>query len=236
MKSVKCFIIRLEENDHSCKMAFDCFEQAKKYNIEANYFKAINGNNSVEHYNKLNIKQAGKFKKGKLGVLGCFLSHYYLWKQCVDDNIPYLILEHDGYIIRHIPEDILDQFEDVLKLDELDPYSSSYNNKINEEFKLPITIQPYINPSPKYKTRIGLGTNYFKGAYSYIIKPHAAKKIIDYITINGHVPADQQINDTIVKLETTLPTIARLHPFYSIPGNLKNTSLTSNLTNDTIHT
>jgi GR25 family glycosyltransferase involved in LPS biosynthesis len=226
---MKTYIIRLEENEHSCQIAEDCHTQAVRFNLQPEFFNAINGNNSEFHYSQTGIRKAGKFKKNRLGVIGCFFSHYYLWKQCAYENIPYLILEHDGYIIRYISDDILDQFEDVLKLDRLDPYSSRYNEEIDNECKLPVIIQPYINPSPKYKTRIGLKTNYFKGAYSYIIKPHAAKKIIDYITIHGHVTADQQINDSIVKLETTFPTIARLHPYYSIGENIKSASLTKNL-------
>ena len=228
MQAFKSFIIRLDENEHSCKMAEDCILQAKKFNIDVEYFKAINGKDAEEHYLKLGIKKAGKFKKGRLGVLGCFFSHFYLWKQCSEENIPYLILEHDGYILREIPNNITDQFTDVLKLDRIDPYKSDYSDLINEEKNLPLKIEKYTNPSPKYKTRIGLGTNYFKGAYCYMIKPNAAKKLIDYIYSNGHVPADQQLNESIVTLETTIPSLARLHPFYEEGDNLKTASLTSN--------
>ena len=50
-----------------------------------------------------------------------------------------------------------------------------------------------------------------------------------YININGHRPADQQINATIVKLQTTVPTVARLHPYYAIGNNIDTASLTRNL-------
>ena len=53
------------------------------------------------------------------------------WKQCVEDNIPYTILEHDGYFINHMPDDVLENFTDVLKLDNLDPYSKNYNEEID---------------------------------------------------------------------------------------------------------
>jgi GR25 family glycosyltransferase involved in LPS biosynthesis len=229
MQAFKSQIIRLEENEHSCEMAQECYDQALKFGIQANFFKAIHGADADQHYKKLNINKAGKFKKDRPGVLGCFLSHYYLWKQCVEDSIPYLILEHDGYIIKEIPNNILDLFDDVLKLDRLDPYSSSYGKELENEINLNLSIKDYVNSSPKYKTRIGLNTNYFKGAYSYIIKPHAAKKLIDYIQVHGHVPADQQINSTIVDLKTSVPTLVRLHPFYAIGDNINSTSLTKNL-------
>jgi glycosyl transferase family 25 len=210
-------------------MAEDCYWQANKFNIDAEFFNAVNGNEADKHYSSLNIKKAGKFKKDRPGVAGCFFSHYYLWKQCIEEDIPFIILEHDGYFIRNLPKNIFNTFDEVLKLDRLDPYESSYNSQLDNETNLDITVEPYINTSPKQKTRVGLDTNYFKGAYSYIIKPVAAKKLIDYISEHGHVPADQQINNAIINLETVVPTIARLHPFYSIGDNIKKESLTRNL-------
>jgi len=210
-------------------MAKECKIQAAKFGIDAKYFKAIYGLDADAHYQKLGITKAGKFKKDRPGVLGCFLSHYYLWKKCVKSNVAFLILEHDGYIIKQLPDKVLTMFDDVLKLDRLDPYSSSYSQSIDDELNLEFRVEDYTNPSPKIKTRIGIGTNYFKGAYSYIIKPYAAKKLIDYIEENGHVPADQQISNTIVDLKTTVPTVARLHPFYAIGTNINSVSLTKNL-------
>jgi GR25 family glycosyltransferase involved in LPS biosynthesis len=56
--------------------------------------------------------------------------------------------------------------------------------------------------------------NYMRGAYGYIIKPHAAKKIVDWIAVNGFVPADNQIGDAIVDIQVVSPTVVRLHPAY----------------------
>ena len=53
---------------------------------------------------------------------------------------------------------------------------------------------------------------YFRGAYSYIIKPIAAKKLINAIYKNGWVPADKQIAENLIKLEATSSTIVRIHP------------------------
>jgi len=225
---VKCYIIRLEENDHSCKMAEECKEQAAKFGIEAEYFKAINGNDVDLHYEKTGVFQKRKTKKGRLGVLGCFFSHYYLWLKCVELSEPIIILEHDGFILRSIPDSILDNFDDVLKLDRLDPYSKSYSTSLKQEENLDIKIEKYVHLNPKNPHKIGTG-NYFKGAYAYIIKPHAAQKIIDHISVNGHVPADQQIGDWVVDTRTTVPSLARLHPWYSIGNNISTGSLTKNL-------
>jgi GR25 family glycosyltransferase involved in LPS biosynthesis len=148
--------------------------------------------------------------------------------ECLQTNTPLVILEHDGYMLKPLPNNILDTFEDVLKLDRLDPYSKSYNKVLEQESDLPFTIEKYINLENKNPNKIGTG-NYFKGAYAYIIKPAGAKKLIDHINKNGHVPADQQIGDWVVDTRTTIPSVARLHPFYAIGSNIKTASLTKNL-------
>jgi glycosyl transferase family 25 len=115
---MKTYIIRLKDNVISEKYAAECVNQAATFGIEINYFDAINGLEYPSHLEKLKIFPKYKFKKGRAGVFGCFLSHYYLWKKCVEDNVPYLILEHDGYFVEPLPDDILDRFADVLKLEE----------------------------------------------------------------------------------------------------------------------
>lgn len=225
---IKTFIIRLEENEHSCKMAQECYEQAVKFNLQPEFFKAINGLDSDYHYERTGIVKAGKFKKNRLGVSGCFFSHFYLWEKCVQLNEPIIILEHDGYFIRRLPNNILDRFSDVLKLDRIDPYSSKYNKLIEQEKHNPVTVEDYINPAPKNLKKYNI-SNYFKGAYSYILKPSGARKLVYSAKTYGHRPADQQINNSLLNLKTTVPTVARLHPFYSIGNNIETESLTRNL-------
>jgi glycosyl transferase family 25 len=210
---MKFKIIRLKDNPISEKYAAECVEQAKTFGIEIEYFDAINGLEYLSHLDKLKINPRYKFKKGRAGVFGCFLSHYYLWKKCVEDDTPFIILEHDGYFIKSLEDNILEQFQDVLKLDDLDPFSSSYEDLLNEQSNLPLSIKKYHNSTAKFLEKNQTG-NYMRGAYGYIIKPHAAKKIVDWIAVNGFVPADNQIGDAIVDIQVVSPTVVRLHPAY----------------------
>ena len=146
---MKNFIIRLNGNEISEKHARECVEQAAKFGIDVNYFDAVHGSEYTIHLEKLKILPRYKFKKQRIGVYGCFLSHYYLWKQCVEDNIPYTILEHDGYFINLMPNNVLDNFTDVLKLDNLDPYSKNYNEEIDSASLNKINYTNYTNPKPK---------------------------------------------------------------------------------------
>jgi GR25 family glycosyltransferase involved in LPS biosynthesis len=213
-------------------MAKECQDQAKKFNIDAEFFNGIFGGEADDHYKITNVpRPKKKLKKGRPGVLGCFFSHYYLWEKCVKENIPFLILEHDGYIIKPIPDDILNKFDDVLKLDRCDPYSGDYNIVLDKEQDFKLIVEKYWNRDAKNPVKIGTG-NYFKGAYAYLLKPEGAKKLLDFIHKNenkiGHRTADQQIGDAVLNTHTTIPSLARLHPFYSIGDNLKTMSLTGN--------
>jgi glycosyl transferase family 25 len=222
---MKAFIIRLKDNEISEKHASECVSEAKKYGIDVNYFDAINGNEYATHLENLKIVAKYKFKKGRVGVLGCFLSHFYLWKKCISENTPFLILEHDGFFIKPLPDDVMDHFTDVLKLDGLDPYSKSYPIALENQKTLPVTYEKYHNSQAKFLEKNQTG-NYMRGAYSYIIKPNAAKKLIDRVYSHGFVPADQQIGDEVVDIQLIKPTIARLHPAYE--NRIKELSLTGN--------
>jgi len=219
---MKAKIITLKNNELSERVAKDCIEQAAKFGVSVEIFDAINGLDYEQHLEKLNVRPLKKFKKGKPGVYGCFLSHYYLWKECAESNEPYLVLEHDGFLIKPLPDNILDQFEDVLKLESENPYSPEYENRLEliKDHDLTYNIvEPYRDMNN------GAGW-YSVGAYAYIIKPHAAKKLITWIDENGFLPADQQLGSYAVILHECKPSLARLHHFYIKDGNIKAMSTT----------
>ncbi len=222
-------IIVLQNNDLSQTVAQDCIEQARKFGIHAEIFDAINGLDAVGHLESLGIKPLGKFKKGRVGIVGCLLSHYYLWLDCIKDNVPYLVLEHDGYFIKPLPDNILDLFDDVIKLDSGNPYSNSYESWLathSNDASSIWTIEDREGGGGNRETAAGWNT---MGAYAYIIKPHAADKLVEWVKQNGFLPTDWLIGTKIVSVAHHLPTIARLHPLYAIDGNIKKLSTTMNL-------
>lgn len=222
---MKSFIITLQGNEISEKHSKECIAQASKFKIDVSVYNAINGLEWQKYAKEYDLQPRYKFKKGRAGVYGCFLSHYFLWRQCASEKIPYLILEHDGYFLKPLPDNILDRFTDVLKLDGHDPYSKLYNKVLDDEKDFPITIEKYFNNQAKFLQKNQTG-NYMRGAYGYIIKPHAAKKLVKWISKNGFVPADQQIGDAIVDIQVTTPSIVRLHPAYY--NKINELSLTGN--------
>jgi glycosyl transferase family 25 len=229
---MKSYIIRLKNNAISEKYADLCVSQAKRFGIDVAYFDGINGLQYPQHLNRLGIQPRYKFKKGRAGVFGCFLSHYYLWLQCAAGNEPFMILEHDGFVIRPLPDGVFDQFTDVLRLDNLDPFSKQYNNLIQDQQHQPLVISKYHNPQAKtadpgskFVEKIGTG-NYMRGSYGYLIKPGGARKLINWIKSNGFVPADQQMGNAVIDIQVVAPTVVQLHPDYQ--NRIGELSLTSN--------
>jgi len=220
---MKAFIIRLADIAHSCKIANECVEQAAKFNLTVEYFNGILGNDADAVFANDGITKYPKsLKKDTAGVKGCAASHYLLWKQCADGNEPYLILEQDGYMIRPLPE--LD-FQDVLKLDSCNPFSETYNQDVAVDLGSQI-IDYDLNWG--YKKKAAPYGGYFRGAWAYIIKPHAAKILVDAVKENGWVPADKQIGENLLNLKTVSSTVFRIHPEYT-HTNIETLSLTRTL-------
>lgn len=215
---MKAKIITLKDNELSERIAKECVEQAALMNLSVDYFEAINGFFAEQHVIALGIRPIRKMRPG---ALGCALSHIYLWKQCVEDNEPYLILEHDGYIIEPLPDNVLDLFENILKLDNLNPYDDEYEKEIEKKSKDQLEI---IN-LPEDRKLVGNAGQYSRGAYAYIIKPHAAKKMLEHIAVNGIIKADHQLGNAVCKIKTVNKSIVRLHPYYL--GRVKMLSTTN---------
>lgn len=216
---MKSFIITLKDHKLSESLSNDCINRAKKYNIEVKKFNAIVGTEYKSHLEKLNIKLHYDVPIQKMsdGYYGCFLSHYYLWLNCVNDNIPYLILEHDGYFIKPLPNDILNKFDDVLKLDLFHPFKSDYDQKVKKGENNIISLSTIKKSNFNKEKSAGF---YSAGAYAYIIKPLACKKLIDWINVNGFLPTDNQLGLKVVDIKEPNVTIVRLHPFFSIDDNI----------------
>lgn len=224
---MKCYIIRLPSNKFSLELSQSSINQAKKFNIYLEPFDGVTGYKAKAIFQDDSIQKYPKFlKHDTAGVMGCAASHYLLWKRCSEQEEPFLILEHDGYFIDYLPHNIENDFEEIIKLDIGNPYSSDYEKTFNSnddqikvvDFKRPIPFKDFAAPYG----------NYFNGAYAYIIKPSAAQKIIKAMKKNGWVPSDKQIGANLFKLQMTSKSIVRLHPIYN-HKNITRLSLTRNL-------
>lgn len=205
---MQAFIIQLEEVPHSVESAAVAFQTCLKHNIIPNLFNGFTPKKAIEYLRKARIEpftgngeKLYKIKSSKPGVKGCFLSHFHLWKKCIELGEPIMILEHDAFITRDIPDV---EFEDVLHLDAWrfseEPEHCDYDVAEHlEEVK---------------------GHNTMRGAYAYIIKPKAAKKLIEMTFTQGYTAADMHISSRAgIKLEQVWPRCAVVTSDESLTSN-----------------
>jgi len=221
---IEGYIIRLKGINESEDLAKECLDSAISNNVTVSYFDGIHGENIERAQKAHGIKPwKEKMKKGRLGVKGCFLSHYTLWKKCYTSNQPYLILEHDAYFLKPLPTDILQSFDEFLMLDPYNKMRLDYKDNIENETR--IGVDEYYNPysSPKY----GVTEEYAMGLQAYIIKPKAATKLINRAFNYGYLPADLQCNKGILHMQTLYPAVASINPkYWGKKGLMKSESTT----------
>jgi GR25 family glycosyltransferase involved in LPS biosynthesis len=224
MANIKTVVIRLENIESSEILANECIKSGEKNELSISPFNGIYGEANIRMYERhFQIRPRRKIKKKRLGVQGCFLSHYSLWMNCLKTETPVLVLEHDAYILRPLPPNILNLFDEFLLLDPYNKMRSDYvtNHDIEREF----AIEEYRNLyfKPKYE----VSYEYAMGLQGYIIKPKAASKLIQDVTKNGYLPADIQCNKSIINIQTIYPGIVSINPkFYNDKSLMKQESTT----------
>jgi len=221
---MKSFIIAMTNSQSSLAIANDCINYAKDFNVNVTLYPAVNGldcDHKFKNYGITNFLLPIMHESA--GNKGCFLSHYELWLKCVELNETLLILEHDGKIIRSLPDNIEEKFTDILNLDPNRPLSGDeYIEKANHSLTMPVDY--FYAPAKKRS----LAGEYVIGAHGYLIKPSGAKKLIDFSKNVGVLPTDKHIGRHIVDFKSTTVTIVSLHKFHR-SHNMTKFSSTKNL-------
>jgi GR25 family glycosyltransferase involved in LPS biosynthesis len=164
---MKSFVITVCDLDQSIKIANRCILSANSFGLEVNIFKAVTPKDDplkiLLEYGINHMDFTEKYSR-KLNGISCFLSHYMLWKKCLEIDEDILIFEHDAVVVDKIPNNI--DFNLLLSLGK--PSFGSY--------KIP-ALEGVNNLTSK---------SYLPGAHSYIIKPEAAKILISQASIKAN--------------------------------------------------
>jgi glycosyl transferase family 25 len=193
-----------------------CIESAKEFNYNVIPYPGIY-DSIDELVDKENIVICNDLlhKVKTKGVVGCFLSHYYLWKKCVDLDVPIGILEYDVVFLNQLPNNMLDLFEDYCNLDinrhrYFKQGKDVYSNNLTKTNK--ITVEALNeNLSTNNSLFSYVDKNHISGAHGYIIKPSGAKKLLDFTKTRGMMPADIHINLKSCNMHYTSESIVYLH-------------------------
>ena len=119
------------------------------------------------------------------GVIGCFYSHYTLWKHCIDLNEPIIILEDDVKLFRSYQpvdwDDIL-----ILSLGKFAFKEEPYKTYLESPTGAP-QARPWRNFS-------------MPGTSGYAIKPHIASRLVRFYR-KWYCPSDNAINENLANIE-----------------------------------
>jgi glycosyl transferase family 25 len=192
---VKHYIIHLPSIPESLETATQLKQDLAKFDIDAELFNGVRGDDAVRIMEaegrtlhpvilKGSIDPNGRHAKkiSSPGVKGCFLSHYNLWKKCVELNEPIVIWEDDIILSRgFIPV----EFEEVLILALGHPTKSTRWMRLLK--------------SPEGEPTVFRSSS-MPGACGYAIKPHAAQKLLNKFS-KTFMPADNAIGKRVIKIQ-----------------------------------
>lgn len=213
--NIPSFIITMQGVSISETLAQECLESTQKFDIHPKIFPAIHGKQISLEWHKHQLKEFQfnkRIKKLNDGAIGCTISHLNLWKKCIELQTPILILEHDAVMIRSIPRNILNKFEDICNLDWLSRITTNYDVEVTHDRGQGVNL--FKEKRPPYSGLELYNKSHIKGAHSYIIKPQGAQKLIDWLWAHGVLSADVVINSVACKLSYSDTSYFRINPKY----------------------
>lgn len=201
---MKAFVITLDSNTTSEAGSMECIRSSHAVGNDfvVTPYRAIRSKDAMAALNQEGIKWTYPWSQPKLDFasglklspyntrdkgkrVGCFMSHYNLWKMAADSTDPILVLEHDALFTKQLEYDtILDNNYGVIGIN--DPRgatrkSTVYHTMIGES-RWPVQPVPRIDD-----VMIPQG---LAGNSAYIIKPWAAKHVINKVKEIGAWPND----------------------------------------------
>mgnify|MGYP001181819071 FL=1 len=106
------------------------------------------------------------------GEVGCFLSHYNLWKKCIELNVPLCILEDDAVV----PDNLHDDLDELLET-----YNFIYLGWKEIAESVPTSDSRFVVPVYPYWT------------LAYVITPEAAKLLVNSNIEQNIIPVDEYL-------------------------------------------
>lgn len=217
---MKAFVITIENHKYSEDSSLRCIRSGKTFGVDVDVFNAVTPN-TVNHLLKeenlqwnwannntskricpiTGLLQIPYRTKNLEATKSCAMSHYLLWKKCVELNEPLLILEHDAFFVSKVP-DI--EFKGAMQI--FDPRGNGNIGKEHYELILKrekIGAQP-LSRLPSSHGNIPTG---FTGNSAYLIKPWAAEEFINAYHKFGVWP-----NDATICLQL-FPWLEEYYPF-----------------------
>jgi GR25 family glycosyltransferase involved in LPS biosynthesis len=199
LKKYKSFLIHLSKIKSSLSSAVESKTGLEKIGIFPTMFEGTYGPDADVIFENYKVHPVpgivlDRRKVSGTGAKGCFHSHYRLWQHCVEINEPIMIFEDDIVVLNNY---IDVDFQEVLIL------------SINFDWgPLIEKWQPYLKKSNNFKEAVPFTEKFMPGTSGYIIKPVAAKKLLDTYT-DTYITVDIAMNADVIIMEIHPQLIGR---------------------------
>lgn len=141
--------------------------------------------------------------------IACFMSHYRLWKKCVELDETIMVLEHDAIFVRKFDYTEVEELftGDILGIN--DPTGATrkykiFDNNIKKHYngKTVVVETPWVD---EQQVPQGLAGN-----SAYIIKSNGATKLLELVDKHGMWP-----NDAIMCKQLMPDSLQCVYPYYT---------------------
>jgi len=173
MKQPPCYVITLKDHKLSESLTDECLHSAKRHNWIVQVFDAINGNSVADNtWTNIGVTPLiNKYGMSQPGVQGCFLSHFALWKKCLELNREIVIVEHDAI------------------------FEAPWDQQLTSKDQLVKLTQ--FRPKKGYRQDEYSGT-WSPGAIAYLIHPKQANQLITFSKTVGALPTDVAMGSNVI--------------------------------------
>jgi len=146
-------------------------KMVKVLNVPYDIYKAVDGSTLKITPEIMNLFMGNDFENRK-GVIGCALSHYYLWKQLVSDSLDYYVVLEDDITVT---SDFKTKIEKIQSEDVcfLGYHMYSKDRDASYDSKNGFTVQPF---QPDM---------FVGGTFGYYITKRGAQTLLDYVAKHG---------------------------------------------------
>ena len=231
---MKAFVITLKDDVYSESVADRCIQSADKYGLIIEKFYGIdreqakqfmsdeglewtwaNNDTEIMMCEKTGLRMHPYGSTDIRAKIGCSMSHYALWKKCVELDEPILILEHDSVFLRPLPEV---EFNGICQIN--DPNGATrkgslWSKRMQTRGTAGIHPKTWITEENERHIPDGLAGN-----SAYMIKPWAAQELIDKYYEIGVRPNDATM------CQQLFPYLEEFYPFITRAIQGKSTTTT----------
>lgn len=222
---MNAFVITLRDNQYSERVADRCIQTANDVGgIKVRKFYGVDKGNAEQLMEEFGLKWTWAKNNTANDVcsitglhqfpyaaadlrakIGCSMSHFLLWKRCVNTDQPILILEHDAVFVKPMPKTIYVDVKGICQVN--DPAGATrkgswWSQQMKNRGGEGVFEKTWVTTPEERHIPDGLAGN-----SAYIVKPWAAQELINKVYELGVWPNDATICKQI------FPYLEEYYPF-----------------------